>query len=271
MLRGCGRVRLCCNLDMNAVAVPRMGKLNVFLIMLVVSIGSIVWQLPAQWIAPLLGYSTQGAVKLVDAQGTLWRGAGSVVVVRSETEQWMLPQRVAWMLSPQMFSAAFALQVSIGTGNEVNAMIGWGEKRLEAGELGMPAKDVASIVALGSPINSLLPKADITVKWPRLNLDKPEGTIRLNVQNLRTRFDSAAVLGSYDVGIRLGQDIALKIATPDAKARVQATGAMTIVAGKVQSLETVLSPKDAADHAQLAGLFNVLGRRVGEQYIFKLN
>jgi len=226
---------------------------------------------PARWLGAAVERATQGRVMIDDASGTVWRGAGQLVLAggAGSRDRAALPGRVRWQLSPRWTGARLALDTDCCTPRgplvlDLAPRWGGAQVRLADAQALLPAD---WLDGLGAPFNTLQPRGELgwqsqglTLLWQSGRL-LMSGQLDVTARAVSSRLSPLKPLGSYQATITGGPTLALKLTTLEG--RLQLTGSGQWTDGRLH-FQGLATPAPGLE-AQLANLLNVIGRRRGNQ------
>jgi general secretion pathway protein N len=144
----------------------------------------------------------------------------------------------------------------------------WGGARLTLAD-GQSIWPAALLTGLGTPWNTIQPQGELAASTQGLQIEWTAGRIRLQgsaevtVRNLSSRLSTLQPLGSYRLGLRGGDAVALELATLEGGLRLSGSGQW---AGARLRFSGEASAAPGLE-AQLGNLLNLLGHRRGERAI----
>ncbi|MDR0457735.1 MAG: type II secretion system protein N [Burkholderiaceae bacterium] len=231
---------------------------------------------PARWLGAAVARASQGRVLITQASGTIWRGAGQLVLTggADSRDRAALPGQVRWRLRPELTGARLALASDCCTPREplsIDYAPRWSgsQVRLADAQARLPAD---WLDGLGAPFNTLQLRGELgwqsqhlTLLWQSGRLIM-SGQIVITARAMSSRLSPLHPLGSYQVTIDGGDVITLKLTTLEG--RLQLTGDGQWTGGRLH-FQGLATPAPGME-AQLANLLNAIGRRRGNQSVLSL-
>jgi len=254
-----------------------MRRLAIWLLAGIVSAAfTVLFFLPAAWIASVVEKQTEGRLTLGDAQGTLWRGSAFIggAASASDAVTPLLPGRFSWRLSPLILlsSVDAELENSAALSQTVKVTGDWHQWQVSPAAILLPAERLS---ALGAPLNTVQPSGQMRLSWGPLQLARQGGTIgvtgsmNLDLNDIASRLSPIKPLGSYNLSLDWrGLQATATLRT--IKGPMLLSGAGKLDNGRLQ-----FSGKAEAETGQeerLANLLSLLGqrRREGDKDIIAL-
>ncbi len=229
----------------------------------------LIW-LPARWVAPAIGTATKGQLQLMDVAGTLWQGSARVAIAPAAmmTQSAMqLPERLSWQLDkmPLLFARA---EGSLRFGERPASVFSAGMKSwtVAAGATAIPA---AQLIALGAPLNSMVPGGWVDLSWSELTGDAKtaKGQVIARWIDATTRLSGGEPLGDYLLTVQIdGAIVRLNLATQRGRLQVSGDGQLGSGAPRFR----LVSKSAAEDRERLSTVLNMLGRRQNDEYILQI-
>lgn len=177
---------------------------------------------PASFADLALDRATRGRVRLAETEGSIWRGAGRLVIQDASAEGegpaaagMALPARVRWQLQPLPLVLGLA-QASLsfeGSAAAIPITGSLSELRVGAGSLDLPDIDLSR---LGSPWNTIRPVASVSLRWDALAFRDgvPDGRASIELRDTASAMTQVRPLGSYRIDVvGSGGELALSLAT----------------------------------------------------------
>lgn len=199
----------------------RLAQAALFLLVFILAL--LVW-MPATVLDAALRQWSGERLMLADAQGTLWRGAGQLLL---RHEHHFLPLgRYAWRIAPRLDPAA--LEVRLETGERpaaVLALYPWrNELALEQAQLTLPAQ---LLPLLARPLSLYRLGGVLQLSGNRFSL-RPghyDGAVQLDWQAATSALTDLNPLGDYRITLRGGDDrLDVGLETVQGKLLLQGTG-----------------------------------------------
>lgn len=244
--------------------------------------GTAVATAPARFIDLALERGTLGRVRLADAEGTVWRGAGRVVLVDTAAgtqagdgasggalQGVAIPGRLRWAVKPWPLLAGLVdAQVSVdGMAAPVRLQGSFAELQVGAGALALPS---VALGRLGSPWNSIRPEGALALRWEPLAIRNGQihGRGSIELRDAGSAMTPVSPLGSYRVDIDSeGGQARLVIETLSGPLRLVGSGNWTARGGlRFEAQATA----DAADAQRLQSFLGVIGRREGARTVIRI-
>ena len=221
-------------------------------------------RLPAAWIAPQFAKATNGHVNLIDADGSLWRGSGSLMLSARDDASGatLLPGRIEWRTA---FWPLFVGRVEMrmrGTRampDPVTLDATLGGATLSAGSIGVPA---SLLSGLGAPFNTLAFDGAVQLTWSPVRLigHNVYGRLSVTLTDVSSRASPIRPLGSYRAVLQ-AQGASSTIALTTLKGPLLLSGQGTLSRGAASFQGTASATPEQRDN--LVGLLDLLGRPSG--------
>ncbi|KMZ12279.1 General secretion pathway protein N [Candidatus Burkholderia humilis] len=217
--------------------------------------------MPAAWIVPQFSKATGGHVNLVDPNGSLWRGAATLMLAAGSDGggATLLPGRIEWTTS---FWALFTghvrmtMRQSEAMPEPISVDASTRAATLSAGQIGVPATLFAG---LGAPFNTLNFEGQVRLSWTDFRVlgRNVYGQVVVTLDDMVSRVSRMKPLGSYRVQIQ-AQGGEAEIGLSTSKGPLWLTGQGAISQGATSFEGTAKAEPDQREN--LAGLLNLLGR-----------
>lgn len=223
----------------------------------------VIVQAPAAWLADLV--HAHSRLRLVDPQGTLWRGSAQLAV--SDGRQALLmPGRLTWRAS---LAGLFGMNVEIrhpAALEPVRVNVAPGMVRIDAGRAQTPA---AVLSALGAPFNTVRPGGMLHVEWSGLRLTRTaaHGHLRLEWRDAQSALSPVAPLGDFLVMVNLRGE-AGEISLTTLRGPLHMEGSGSLDRGRLAFAGQAFAEEPM--RAALLGLIGVLGKRSGDRAQLRL-
>lgn len=156
---------------------------------------------PAAWIAPQFARATGGHVNLVDPDGSLWHGSGTLMLApgADQSAATLLPGRVEWTTRfwPLLTGRVqMRMRQTEAMPDAVTLDATWRGAVLSAGTMTVPASLLAG---LGTPFNTLDLQGDVRLGWSdwRLIGNNAFGQLTVTIDSMSSRVSRVKPLGSY--------------------------------------------------------------------------
>lgn len=225
---------------------------------LAVIAATVIARAPAAWLADLV--HAHSRLRLVDPQGTLWRGSAQLAV--SDGRRALLVSgRLTWRASPSGFLGAKVEIRHPAALAPVRLSLEPGKLELEAGRAQAPA---AVLSALGAPFNTVRPGGTLHVQWSGLRLERAaaHGDVRLEWRDAQSALSPIAPLGDFLVVVKLrGQ--AGDVALHTLRGPLHLEGRGSLNQGRLDFAGQAFAEEPM--RAALLGLIGVLGKRSGDR------
>ncbi len=221
--------------------------------------------LPAAWMAPILEKQSGGRLTLGDPQGSIWRGAGFIGAAPSGLDPVtpLLPGRFSWRLSPLALVGLVDATLSNPEAltQPVQITGSWSQWQVSPGAILMPAQ---RLVALGAPLNTIVPSGAMRLSWTVLQLQRQgqqvdlTGSMQLELNDIASRLSPIKPLGAYRLQMDWqGQQATLALTS--IKGPMLLTGKGKLEQGRLRfSGRAQAAP---GEEERLANLLNLLGQR----------
>lgn len=237
---------------------------------------------PARWLGTALDWSTAGQVRLVNTQGSVWRGQGDLLLsggAGSRTES-ALPQGLRWRLQPSWAEGRPAMALGLETPccspRPMNLMLtprlkGW-TVRVAAFGSQWPA---VLLAGLGTPWNTLRPEGLLALQSSGLSVQLEggrlalQGSLQVDAQDMSSRLSTLRPLGSYRVKLDAtpdGHSAKLRLSTLRGGLQLQGSGQW--IGGRLRFLGDAQAAPGR--EAALENLLNIIGPRRGPLSILKV-
>jgi general secretion pathway protein N len=233
---------------------------------------------PARWLAPAIGWATQGQVQLRQAQGTVWQGQAQVWLTggAGSADATVLPSQLHWQLRPRWVGGpALALAVQAGccvvAPWEWVLRLGWARVQLDVGDQASqwPAQWLAG---LGTPWNTLQLRGQLALQPQGLGVEWASGRVQwrgqatLQALDLSSRLSTLQPMGSYALQLQGGAAPRVQLSTLQGQLQLQGSGQW--VGGRLRF--SGQAQAEPAAEAALANVLNIIGRRQGARAILQV-
>jgi general secretion pathway protein N len=224
---------------------------------------------PARWLAPWVAAHTP--FRLVDAQGTIWRGSTRLMLTAGpgSRDRALLPDRIQW----QATFSGLHLQALCCMSEPLRLSM-----RLFGGPARLSVSDQRSLwpaevlSGLGTPMNTLAPTgrlllqtADLHWHWspsgPQLG-----GQLTVELQNLGSALSTLRPMGHYRLALQGGTQPQLTLSTIAGALQLQGQG-------RWQSGRWRFTGQASAEpglEPALGNILNIIGRREGARSIISI-
>lgn len=156
---------------------------------------------PAAWIAPQVARATGAHVNLVDPEGSLWHGSGTLMLApgADQSAATLLPGRVQWTTRfwPLLTGRVqMHMRQTDAMPDAVTLDATWRGAVLSAGSMAVPASLLAG---LGTPFNTLDLQGDVRLGWTdwRMIGNNAFGQLTVTIDSMSSRVSRVKPLGSY--------------------------------------------------------------------------
>ena len=232
---------------------------------------------PASWVDRGLDRASLGRVRLADAEGTLWRGQGRLVIADPAAaagdgpvvEGFALPGTVDWKLSvlPLMLGIIDAT-LSVGAMPEPVSIGGHpGEVRVGPGSLDLPSVE---LTRLGSPWNTIRPSAALSLRWDALVIREGvlDGRVSVELRDAASAMTPVRPLGSYQIEVGgTGREVSLVLRTLSGPLKLEGSGKWE----RRRGLQfTASADAEGTEKSRLQSLLSLMGRREGDRTIIRI-
>lgn len=260
-------------------------------------------QVPARWLDHLLARQTDGALRLADAEGTLWSGSGQLQLHMHrlmtlgdeglESADSPLPQKARRI---QVLPGRLSWSVSLGRGVVAGQPIGWGLKLAVShpslsgellnqpiqlsigGQFALPAGQLSlgpmSLEGAGGPLALFRPDFTPAVRWSPIQgssqgLGAPVA-LQVDLTDLSSSLSPVRPLGTYRLDLDLpaaGSGVVTRwrlASRPDA---------VLVLGGQGQFSNRIQGQLELACSRQcefVEGLMAAIGKKNGETYVANL-
>lgn len=183
---------------------------------------------PATLVTGLLERATAGRLSLAQAEGTLWRGAG-VLLLRHDNR--FLPLgRYAWRISPAVDLSQIAVSVDTGSDKPAQLLISpWrNEVEVSWAQVSLPAQ----LLSVFSP--QLLPyrlsgELNLSTEHFHITPDSNSGTITLDWKQATSGLTEIAPLGDYRILLQgAAAELKVSLTTLTGKLHLAGNGQMQV-------------------------------------------
>ena len=240
---------------------------------------------PSRFVDLALDRASLGRVRLAEADGTVWRGSGRLVLVDGTAADTAdaaappdhvqalagvaIPGRVRWDVRPWPLLAGLvdATLTVDGMAQPVRLQGNFAELRIGPGRLSLPSVELSR---LGSPWNSIRPSGALAVEWQALSIREGQlsGDAAIELRDASSALTPVQPLGSYRVDIAgRGATAQLGLETISGPLRLSGTGTWEARAGLRFTAE---AQAEAEQADRLRSFLGVIGRREGERTIIRL-
>ena len=254
------------------------------LTLLVVALLGLLLQAPAAWADFFVAQATKGAVRLAQAEGSLWKGRAQVLIVPAalklggdpspSMESFQLVRSVSWRLTAGF--NAFALNLSSdaleGPVTQDPFLLSLGSVSIPDGRLRL---DSFPMEQAGGALAFLKPQAALEMRWSGLSMpqaSEQKRVISLDIHQFVTSLSPIKPLGSYrvhfsSVGTFTGQAARLSWSVESMQ------GSVISMSGSGTVSDMVRGQLQFKCHRQcefVDGLLSAIGKKSGDVYEAKL-
>lgn len=236
---------------------------------IVVGLAAALVVLPARWL--MLALPTQWPVAIVDASGSVWRGA-ALVALGPPGARATLPQPLSWRAGWQN---GLRLQLEHPWLDCVWSLRpGLDALGLSPCTLRLPASVLA---AVGMPLNTIKPAGHLDLRWPGMRLPYgggvPDGPLlTLDWTEAASALSLIQPLGDYRLSLH-GRDNIAHITLATARGVLQLEGSGTLRQDQGLRFSGTAQPAPQATPQQIAGLqamLSAIGRRSGNATLLQI-
>jgi hypothetical protein len=252
--------------------------------LLVVAILGLLLQAPAAWADFFVAQATKGAVRLAQAEGSLWKGRAQVLIVPAafklggdpspSTESFQLVRSVSWRLTPGFNAVALNLSSNALEGPVTQAplLFRFGSVVIPDGKLRLESFPMEQA---GGALAFLKPQAALEVRWSGLSMpqtsEQKQG-ISLDIHQFVTGLSPIKPLGSYRVNLsNFGASTAQAARLSWSVESMQ--GSVISMSGSGTVSDMVRGQLQFKCHRQcefVNGLLSAIGKKSGDVYEAKL-
>lgn len=226
--------------------------------------GTVLYELPAAWVAWAVDEASAHRWKLANAQGSLWNGSAELAwQYDRQFPVGHFPGRWQWAVRPARGTLAFRLQENDAS-RPVTGWVGWNTWHLDGGRLTVPATVLAG---WGPPFNTLGLAGHLELSWKGMDWDRrrnaPLSQVVLQVDMTETESRLAQVrpLGDYRIRMQWGP-LGGTLDVETLKGPLMITGQGTLgPSGRTAFRGQAVAAE--SDRPRLAGLLGILGRQEG--------
>lgn len=263
----------------------------VAILALLAIVGTAIATAPARYLDLALDRGTLGRVRLAEAEGSLWRGAGRVVLVDTARagaagaagagdpapigiadtalHGVAIPGRVRWALEPwPLLAGLIDARLSVdGMAAPVRLQGSFAELQVGAGALALPSVELGQ---LGSPWNSIRPAGALALRWEPLVVRSGQvhGKASIELREAASAMTPISPLGSYRVDIdSQGTQARLVIETLAGPLRLTGSGSWNAREGLRFEAQ---ASADGAEAQRLQSFLGVIGRREGPRTVIRI-
>ena len=244
------------------------------------------WNLPAQWLARGLAEASKGQIQLQEAQGSVWKGSGKLVLTGGDgsRDALALPGRVLWTMglglnAANLPSVNVSLQASCCMPQPAQLHVAplhtlntW-QVQIDNHRSEWPAQWLSG---LGAPWNTMQPEGSLVLETQQLMVQWTQqqtrivGSLSLTANNLSSRLSTLKPMGTYQLS--LASDPA-NAALPKLNLITQSGSLLLSGQGQWQGSKFQFRGEASAvpEHAAaLSNLLNIIGRRQGARSLLSL-
>jgi general secretion pathway protein N len=240
------------------------------------ALATVVATLPVRYLDPVVGSLSYGRVRLVDAQGSWWRGRARVVLLDGSPQTGVerglaLPSAVGWEIRVARLLLGELAGVVTLPGQEAPVAF---EIRADGWSVGAGRVVLSRIElsALGSPWNTIRPSASTVLAWESLAWRRgqsgPSGRVGLELREVASAMTPVRPLGDYRVEIRAADaGAAVELTTLAGSLRLAGAGRWDPRSGLRMQAEAW---GEGEDRARLQSLLALIGQRQGERTLIRI-
>ena len=237
---------------------------------------TVVAVLPVRYLDPVVESLSYGRVRLVDAQGSWWRGRARVVLLDGSGQTGVerglaLPGSVGWEIRIARLLLGELAGVVTLPGQDAPVAF---EIRPDGWSVGPGRLALARIElsALGSPWNTIRPSASTVLGWEALSWRRgqaaPAGRIGLELREAASAMTPVRPLGDYRIEIRAADaGASVELSTLAGRLRLAGAGRWDPRSGLRLQAEAW---GEGEDRARLQSLLALIGQRQGERTLIRI-
>lgn len=237
----------------------------------------VLYRPPAAWLAWAIDSATQGHARIINPQGTVWNGSGSLLLTggRDSRDAMLLPEQMHWQLTPGWGNANLTLNLDCCAATPAHVTLspsGSGvQMRLDALDWTLPAD---LLEGLGAPLNTLALRGRIRlhakeVQWQQSDTGgNMQGNISMDLLDMSASMSTLDSLGSYRVELR-GQSSGMptmELQTTQGPLQLEGSGQWRD--GRFRFSGAAWP--DAGYESSLNNLLNIMGNKSGNRYLLAL-
>jgi general secretion pathway protein N len=258
---------------------PKLPKLFWFALV-IVSLWTLVWQMPASWVSGILSSQTGCRVMLQQPTGTIWRGSAALAFSETNAseggcrEPHAVTERFHWASACSLTGLTCNTEIQF-VALDKPQLLTWGlnKTQIAANEVKLPAN---VLEGLGNPWSTLRPRGQLGARWTDLSLggivgasdsskNPRSGVIRIIISNLSSPISPIKPLGAYEISANIGDDgLNWSLSTTSGPLLLRGQGDTKL--GVHFEGDASASP-EAQD--SLMGLLALLGKKEGDSYRLK--
>lgn len=228
------------------------------------------WFAPATWLDFIVSQSTNGQLRIAQAQGSLWNGRGVLALDLGDMKP--LTQELQFSLRPVFLAPGFSMQLS-GKG------LRWAQANAEIvyrnGSLQIPAGELEGPVIHSAGLPSLLglsqASAQMNIRWPAVIWSEAgvsgQGRVLAEFNNISSALSPIRPLASLRAE--------LSLANPESKPWIASTTEDSVIMLtaqgdlKTNTAQGSLRCQRFCDYVH--GVLLLLGKPSGEDYVFSFD
>ena len=239
------------------------------------ALASLLWFAPAAWLAAGVSRASAGQLQLADAQGSVWRGSGQLILTggANSVDATVLPDRVQWTVWPTLSGLRGDVLAQCCSTSPVRLAVSprWGGAQLSINALkvNLPAE---LLVGLGTPWNTLNPQGKLALEADAMTIEWANGrallsgNATLNMTDVSSRLSTLKPLGDYRLSLTGGDSPSVQLQT--LQGALQLSGSGQWVGARMRFTGEASAAPDR--EAALANLLNIIGRRQGTKSLITL-
>ena len=258
---------------------PKLPKLF-WLALVLVSLWTVIWQMPASLVGGILTSQTGCRVMLQQPAGTIWDGSAALAFSETNASEGgcrdphAVTERFHWTSTCSLSTLSCSTEIQF-VALDKPQFIRWGLKKthIAGNEVKLPAN---VLEGLGNPWSTLRPRGQLGVRWTDLALggmmstseslkNARSGVIRIIISSLSSPISPIKPLGAYEILANIGDDgLNWSLSTT--------SGPLLLVGqGDTKSGFHFMGEASASPEAQesLMGLLALLGKKEGGSYRLK--
>lgn len=206
--------------------------------------------------------ATNGKLKLLNVQGSIWKGS-AVIGLFDGRQTYTLPGQVQW--APTFLNDDVSIGVSLNHPNLLTPiLIGIGREgyKLKGGQARIPANWLA---AAGAPFNTIKPEGILELSWQDINPSEGNLNVTLIWRDAQSALSSIRPLGEYKTSLTgvIGGTIDMHLSTNSGALMLEGQGRFE--PGKRMHFTGYAWAKEESK-AALTGLLSQMGRLENGRY-----
>lgn len=173
---------------------------------------------PAAWLAQAVMAWSQGYVRLLNPEGTVWSGSAAVALAAGVqgAEMQALPSRWQWRIRPMWWGVDASISADCCAPQPLHAQLTHTGIRMPTATVQLP---LTVLQGWGAPWNTLGLQGKAKVLWSDLSvgwsgpLRRMDGTVELMAEAVSTKLSTLPDIGSYHIVLTGGAQPQLALAT----------------------------------------------------------